>query len=69
MGLETIKPINEEENLKRVTGGFRGGPFFQKMNLPPPMYIENGWPDGVREKLDIEKTPTETPIDSWNQRR
>lgn len=68
--MDTIAPINEAENLKRVVAGFTGGPFFQKMNLPSPMNIVNGWPAEVTEKLATGgKPPTGTPIDSWNQRR
>ncbi len=70
MSLETIAPINEEENMKRVMGGWGNGPFYKTMNMPPSMSIVDGWPDGVREKLATGgKVPTGTPQDSWSQRR
>lgn len=69
MGIDNIAPINEAENLAKVTSGWGGGPFFKKMQAQPPMTITKGWPAEVTEKLFQTSTPTGTPIDSWNERR
>jgi len=64
-----IKPFSWTGAVAKVTEAFQAGPQFRNPNLSPAMTITDGTAPGIDEKLMVQDAPTESIIDSWNERR
>lgn len=68
MAMGEIPSFSQSANLARVAEGWKGGPFFNNPNTPPPMNFVEGWPAVDIEKMMTQEIPQPTPTDTWFSR-
>lgn len=61
--------FNEDVQRAKVVAGFKGGPMFNSPVLCPLRTFVQGWPEEVRQKLEMIETPSMNVIDAWGSRK